>query len=603
MSECTKAQQYKRTPEMESNFWVNGRFSPTTNPMLEQVPMPKAVPAPAFGHDFSRVNLRGEPMAKRALACGLLPMRCPIGGACHTCPVQNKLTLGQPNDKYELEADRIADQVMNMPDPRMQRACSDRDEETKIQPKPLADQITSLVQRQPESEEEDEEAVQPKMLEGTQLQRQGELEEEEEETAVQPMPITDQIIPLVQQQVEVEDDEEGVMQPKRIGGHVQQVGPGLEAQIQVLQGGGRPLPQSVRTFFEPRFGRDFSQVRIHTERQAAETAKAINATAYAVGRDLVFGLGQYSPETKKGKRLLAHELTHVIQQGHRSSRVQRRIVVGGAPYTPTTAYYSYLTTNFGSHMKEFIKKMHNVGNPPDFNFTSYDQMGYEVRIRHQAIKGIAAVHSGCCNYPDSANPDYLNSTYWNRVGWMHFKAKSPLPSGKEASDAIEAIFAPGAGTRLECLAMTVAIEYYSLLKGLGKSKFNAKFPGGTGLEISTSSSHLPLLIGSGSKYKIVSVSSASKLLPGDWVYFKNFADYPSRNPSGLWRGENAIYLGNGKYRGFGVPSLTETDMNAKLVSNYNSELGESKTVPDLLADGGGLKLNPVVRPKIATLTP
>jgi protein involved in polysaccharide export with SLBB domain len=94
---------------------------------------------------------------------------------------------------------------------------------------------------------------------------------------------------------------------------------------------GRPLPNAVRSFFEPRFGHDFTQVRVHTDNWAAQSAHALNATAYTVGRDIVFGAGQYSPNTMAGKRLLAHELTHVVQQSN-SSGVSNR---PGAP--PTVA--------------------------------------------------------------------------------------------------------------------------------------------------------------------------------------------------------------------------------------------------------------------------
>jgi hypothetical protein len=88
----------------------------------------------------------------------------------------------------------------------------------------------------------------------------------------------------------------------------------FESRIQSLRGGGQPVPESVRNFFEPRFGNDFSQVSVHTDMNAAETARAVNALAFTVGRDIVFGEGQYAPETESGKRLLAHELTHVLQQ-------------------------------------------------------------------------------------------------------------------------------------------------------------------------------------------------------------------------------------------------------------------------------------------------
>jgi hypothetical protein len=75
------------------------------------------------------------------------------------------------------------------------------------------------------------------------------------------------------------------------------------------------LPGNVHSYFEPRFGRDFSPVRLHTDVGAAEAARAVNARAFTLGRDIVFGTGQYAPETDAGRRLLAHELTHVLQQG------------------------------------------------------------------------------------------------------------------------------------------------------------------------------------------------------------------------------------------------------------------------------------------------
>jgi hypothetical protein len=77
---------------------------------------------------------------------------------------------------------------------------------------------------------------------------------------------------------------------------------------------GRPLDAETRSFFEPRFGHDFSNVRVHADARAADAARTVNALAFTVGRDLFFGGGQFAPETGPGKRLLAHELTHVVQQ-------------------------------------------------------------------------------------------------------------------------------------------------------------------------------------------------------------------------------------------------------------------------------------------------
>jgi hypothetical protein len=83
---------------------------------------------------------------------------------------------------------------------------------------------------------------------------------------------------------------------------------------EVLRSSGHALDAGVRAFMEPRLGQDFSRVRVHTDNRAAESAAAVSALAYTLGRDIVFGSGQYTPETSAGRKLLAHELTHVIQQ-------------------------------------------------------------------------------------------------------------------------------------------------------------------------------------------------------------------------------------------------------------------------------------------------
>ncbi len=83
---------------------------------------------------------------------------------------------------------------------------------------------------------------------------------------------------------------------------------------EVLRSPGQPLDTATCAFMEPRFGHDFSGVRVHNDARAAESARAVNALAYTVGRDVVFGAGQYAPHSRAGQRLLAHELTHTIQQ-------------------------------------------------------------------------------------------------------------------------------------------------------------------------------------------------------------------------------------------------------------------------------------------------
>lgn len=82
-----------------------------------------------------------------------------------------------------------------------------------------------------------------------------------------------------------------------------------------LRSPGRSLDTSTRAFFEPRFGHDFSRVRVHTDVRAAESARSVRALAYTVGPNIVFASNQFSEHTSAGRRLLAHELTHTVQQG------------------------------------------------------------------------------------------------------------------------------------------------------------------------------------------------------------------------------------------------------------------------------------------------
>jgi hypothetical protein len=98
----------------------------------------------------------------------------------------------------------------------------------------------------------------------------------------------------------------------------------------VLRSPGESLDTETRAFMEPRFGHDFSHVRVHADTKAAKSAHAVNAMAYTVGRNLVFGAGQYRPGTNAGRQLLAHELTHVAQQRAISDPAPRELAIGPA---------------------------------------------------------------------------------------------------------------------------------------------------------------------------------------------------------------------------------------------------------------------------------
>jgi hypothetical protein len=97
---------------------------------------------------------------------------------------------------------------------------------------------------------------------------------------------------------------------------------------EVLRSPGQPLDGATRAFMEPRFGHDFSRVRVHTDAKAAESAFAVNALAYTVGQDVVLGMGQYAPHTALGEKLLAHELTHVVQQAGILTKPSVNLAIG-----------------------------------------------------------------------------------------------------------------------------------------------------------------------------------------------------------------------------------------------------------------------------------
>ncbi len=191
----------------------------------------------------------------------------------HSRFIQAKLTISQPDDPAEIEADRVAETVMRMPEHVSNSAAAAEGSER------------------------------------LQIQRVCVHCEDE----------------MSRQTMGEEDEEENLMQAKELPGHSPVAQPDVEASVQSLKGRGQPLSQAERAFFEPRFGYDFSQVRVHSDAGAAESARAVNARAYTVGRDVVFGAGEYAPDTLGGRRLLAHELTHVVQQ---RDAVQPKLVVG-----------------------------------------------------------------------------------------------------------------------------------------------------------------------------------------------------------------------------------------------------------------------------------
>jgi outer membrane protein OmpA-like peptidoglycan-associated protein len=190
--------------------------------------------------------------------------------------LQRKLTINQPGDAFEQEADRVADKVMRMPDPQN----AGKSEISRVTGS------TGVQRACPECEEE--------------LHRSS--------ASIQ------RLCSHCREQGNADHDEDGNIHAREVPGKTPEIAESTSAQIEAMRGRGDPLPDRVRSFFEPRLGHDFSGVRIHADQQAAESAHQVQALAYTVGRDIVFGAGQFQPESNSGRRLIAHELAHVVQQ-------------------------------------------------------------------------------------------------------------------------------------------------------------------------------------------------------------------------------------------------------------------------------------------------
>jgi hypothetical protein len=290
--ECRKKKLQRPPSSLPTPFSVG--HSPSTvselPPIVHEVlhspgrPLDPSTPAfmeARFGHDFSRT---------------------PVRAAGPGIP-QAKLMIGQPNDQYEQEADRMASEIAGMSSSQIEPGSGEGQPGTCD-----SDRFTAGVTAQ---------------------------------------------IPLgdwagspggADPQAQSEEDQ------KDIGGGGFGLTPQDEAQFQAMRGHGQPLAAAERAFMEPRFGHSFSQVRVHNDAKANELAWGVGARAFTVGQDVVFREGEYSPGSADGRRLLAHELTHVLQQspsGPQSKqslaepRVQRYLIgppefIGATTTTPET---------------------------------------------------------------------------------------------------------------------------------------------------------------------------------------------------------------------------------------------------------------------------
>ncbi len=238
-------------------------FGPPSAPGAVPGSSPAQEHGTAFNSTFDRTSRFGYDFSP-------IPIHAPAAGA-----IQTKLGINQPGDEYEQEADRIAEHVMRMSEPQLQRACTCGGACPKCQTEPSAQEHEHLQTKRVQASDAGQSAAPPIVHE-------------------------------------------------------------------VLRSPGQPLDPATRAFMEPRFGHDFSKIRVHADNQAAESVKAVQALAYTVGQDVVFGAGQYVPHNEVGRRLLAHELAHTLQQRTAASGLLQGPITlegenGKVPETPTPA--------------------------------------------------------------------------------------------------------------------------------------------------------------------------------------------------------------------------------------------------------------------------
>ena len=243
---------------------------------------------------------------------------------------QPKLNIGKPNDKYEKEADAAADQILTKSNntdstsflgngntfisPSIQKTekkdLQKQEEKEEIQEKSIADTLTPVVQLQ--EEEDVQEKCEDCGVEEKDIQKSPfeDVQKSRKETIVQ------QKCPSCGKEKEVQLARKGAAQ-----------GASIEQDLQASKGGGTAMQSNTKQEMESGFGADFSNVKIHTDSTAVQMNQSLGAHAFTNGNDIYFNEGKYNPTTNSGKHLLAHELTHTVQQGASSSKVQKKETV------------------------------------------------------------------------------------------------------------------------------------------------------------------------------------------------------------------------------------------------------------------------------------
>lgn len=264
-------------------------------------------------------------------------------GCADNNAVQTKLTVGPSDDKYEREADRVADTVVQ----NMNSTPAIPGHLSSVQTRPS---VTPLVQTKC-AECEEEEKQQDKEIEkkGNSLQPKPAFESnaEPEEEALQM-----KCDHCEKEEKKIQRKSEGAAAPAPAS---------VVAGLSASRGGGSPLSPDTNASMSSAFGRDFSEVRVHTGQQAAAMNRELNAQAFTHGNDIYFGEGKYSTADKAGNHLLAHELTHTLQQGgagRSSDSIHKKDEVPAKPVKIPEGFAKQAGASIEIHLTSFPLKQY-----------------------------------------------------------------------------------------------------------------------------------------------------------------------------------------------------------------------------------------------------
>lgn len=214
--------------------------------------------------------------------------------------VQTKLTIGKADDRYEQEADQVANKVVAKSGQSMGLQQASGTVQRAALTAPLEDEKPGTA----EARMEKDKLVQEKAQTVDEQQEVEEIQTKKEEEEVQTK--------KEEEELQTKREEEEQVQAK--GEKPNAVNPEVSEKIKNSAGAGQPLTGEILTEMEQVFGADFSGVNIHTDADAVQMNKKLHSQAFTRGQDIFFNEGKYRPETSEGKRLLAHELAHVVQQ-------------------------------------------------------------------------------------------------------------------------------------------------------------------------------------------------------------------------------------------------------------------------------------------------